>query len=165
MNTASQWESLGTISIDSRISISDTSYFYDESLIVPSDSGDYVISVQYAMEDGHKHVAGLRVQKASTAPIRGRLLGSVPIDFGQIGICDRDAAERAFDALGDERLPEYQDQLNTTDLVAWIVVHAEVRMLIARPGFGDGMYPVYELIALDGKSAGIEIDCLQATLQ
>jgi hypothetical protein len=50
------------------------------------------------------------------------------------------------------------EQLQTTDLVKTISLPNRVEMFIARPGFGDGLYPVYVLGASDQMPAGIEID-------
>jgi hypothetical protein len=62
------------------------------------------------------------------------------VDFGQIGICDRDAVQRAFDTLGDEGMSIYHDQLNTTDFFGWVKLPGPAITAIVRP-FGDGTYP------------------------
>ena len=162
MKTDQKWESLGELEIGGRLSISDTSYFYDEPIVVPVEKGKYEVSVQYGMENGSSHVELVRVAAISMQCLRSEAIGSVQIDFGQIAICDRDAIELAFDALGDERMPEYFEKLNTTEPVGWINLPAGERMFFARPGFGDGVYPVYKLMTSDGITAGIEIECVNA---
>jgi hypothetical protein len=160
MKIDQKWESLGKLDIAGRLSISDTSYFYDEPIIVPVGNGTYEVSVQYGIENGSSYVELVRVAAIGKQCSRSEAIGSLIIDFGQLGICDRDAVEHAFDALGDERMPEYFDQLNTSEPVGWISLPSGERMFIARPGFGDGAYPVYKLMTSDGIAAGIEVECV-----
>lgn len=157
-----KWEPLGTLKIRGRLSVADTSYFFDKPLILDLVPGDYQVSARYVLPTGHKHIAGLRVGTAEVALTRGTEIGKVSVDFGQLGVCDRDATEAAFDSLGDEGMPRYYDQLNTTALVEWVHLPGPVNMLVVRPGFGDGAYPVRELLRPDGGRGGIEIDCVGA---
>ena len=117
MTREDPWKPVGEVDIASRLSISDSSYFYDEPLIVPVASGRYRMS-RYLVESGHKHVAGIRAMTMAGQVIRGNAIGRVPVDFGQVGLCDRDAVEHAFDKLGEARMSDYFEQLNTPDLTA-----------------------------------------------
>lgn len=155
------WEMIGQIEIRGRISISDSSYFYDQPVVIELESGKYSVSVSYAVSDGHKHIARARVATSEGLLKLGNEIGVVGIDFGQIAICDRAAVEAAFDVLGDRGMPEYFVQLNITDLTGKVRLPGDVIMFIFRPGFGDGNYPVYELLGLNGERSGLEIDCLK----
>jgi hypothetical protein len=154
------WKLIGKVDIRSRLSISDSSYFYDDPLIIDMEAGNYLASVRYVLPEGHKHIAGVRVAALGPALSRARWVGNVLVDFGQIGICDRDAVEASFNLLGDDGMSQYYNQLNTIALVDWVQLPGSTKMLILRPGFGDGSYPVYELLRPDGTRGGIEIDCL-----
>jgi hypothetical protein len=155
------WEIIGQLEIQGKISISDSNYFYDQPVVVPLEAGRYSVSVFYGTQEGHRYIARARVA-ISEGPLKlGDEVGIVGVDFGQLGVCDRDSVETAFDILGDSRMPEYFDQLNTTDLIGTVKLPEEVKMLIFRPGFGDGSYPVYEILGSNGRRRGLEIDCLK----
>lgn len=137
--------------------MSDTSYFYDEPVVLSVPAGEYSVMVRYGIREGTKYVSSLRVARGDGL-IRGTLLSRVLVDFGQIGVCDRDAVETAFDILGDAGMQNYYEQLQTTDLVKIISLPNNIEMFVAHSGFGDGHYPVYLLGATDHVPAGIEID-------
>jgi hypothetical protein len=137
--------------------VSDTSYFYDEPVLLSVPPGEYFVMIRYGTSEGAKYVSGLRVVRGPE-PIRGSRLDDVVVDFGQIGVGDRDAVEKAFDVLGDSGMQAYYGQLQTTDLVKTVKLPDNVEMFIARSGFGDGVYPVYVLGASGQIPAGIEID-------
>jgi hypothetical protein len=153
----SPWETIGAISIGDRLSVSDTSYFYDEPVLLSVAPGTYSVMVRYGSNEGTKYVRAMRVARGNNL-VRGSRLDHVVVDFGQIGVCDRDAVEKAFDELGDAGMSTYYDQLQTSDLVKTVTLPDNAEMFIARSGFGDGLYPVYLLGASDQMPAGIEID-------
>ena len=153
----SGWETIGTISIGCRLSVSDTSYFYDEPILLSVPAGQYSVMVRYGSNDGGRYVSALRVACGNDL-VRGSRLDDVLIDFGQIGVCDRDAAEAAFDILGDVGMPTYYNQLQTTELAKTVTLPNNVEMFIVRSGFGAGLYPVYVLGASGQVPAGVEID-------
>jgi len=156
------WELIGQLEILGRISISDSSYFYDQPVIVPLDPGRYSVSVSYGIQAGHRYIARARVTTSEEEQLKtGNKVGFVGVDFGQIGICDRDSVETAFDILGDSRMPEYFAQLNIADLFGTVKLPKEIKMFIFRPGFGDGNYPIYEILGSEGRSRGVEIDCMK----
>lgn len=154
---SSGWETIGRVSSSGRLCVSDTSYFYDEPVILSVPPGEYSVMVRYGMSDGARYVSSLRVARGNDL-VRGSRLDDVLVDFGQIGVCDRNAVETAFDVLGDGGMHTYYDQLQTTDLIKTVTLPNKVEMFIARPAFGDGLYPVYMLGASDQMPAGIEID-------
>ena len=143
--------------IGGRLSVSDTSYFYDAPVLLPVQPGKYSVMVRYGTSEGVKYVSALRVARGDNL-VRGSRMGDVLVDFAQVGVCDRDAVEKAFDSLGDTGMRIYYDQLQTTDLVKTVTLPGNVEMIIARSGFGDGNYPVYLLGASPQVPAGIEID-------
>ena len=136
---------------------SNTSYFYDEPVLLSVAPGHYSVTVRYGSTDGTKYVSAMRVARGSDL-VRASRLGDVVVDFGQIGVCDRAAVEKAFDVLGDAGMSTYHDQLQTTELVKAVALPNDAEMFIARSGFGDGLYPVYLLGTSDQTPAGIEID-------
>jgi len=158
-SSRSAWECIGSIEIRGRLSLSDTSYFYDDPVILDVDPGVYRINAVFGDFQGFRHLMAIRVINAEDV-LLGGVVGNIGVDFGQIGICDRSAVEAAFDVLGDAGMGEYFDQLNTTELIGIVGLPLGVAMYIFRPGFGDGDYPVIELFDLNGKRSGVQIDCV-----
>ena len=155
-----QWNAVNDIDIDSRLSISDTSYFYDEPVIVSLPKARYRVTVRLISPEGDQHVAAVRLVSSDEEVSRGKRVGSVLVDFGQVGFCDRDAVEKAFEAIADDEMSLYYDQLDTTTVSGQAVLPGAVKIAYVRPGFGDGTYPVYELLRPDGTVIGVELDCL-----
>ena len=145
------------MSIGGRLSVSDTSYFYDEPVLLSVLPGEYSVMIRYGTSEGAKYVSSLRVARGNDL-VRGSRLEDLVVDFGQIGVGDRDAIEKAFDALGDAGMQAYYVQLQTTELVKTVDLPNNAKMLVTRSGFGDGLYPVYILGASSQMPAGVEID-------
>ena len=76
-----------------------------------------------------KYVSGMRVVRGDNL-VRGARVGEVLVDFAQVGVCDRHAAEQAFDRLGDAGMQFYHDQLQTTDLVKVVTLPNDVEMFM-----------------------------------
>ena len=145
-----------------RLSISDASYFYDAPVILDFPRGTADIVVTAEVHAGHRHVVRVVLLASSPHPrrwTRGALLGKVLVDFAQIGVGDRVAVASAFDALGDAGMSLYFEKLQTEDDVFWIELPSGVSMLAFRSGFGDGLYPVFDLVDDAGDRVGVEIDC------
>jgi hypothetical protein len=155
------WQSIGEIEIASQLSLSDSSYFYDEPLVLAVNPGRHKMQIRCVSPGGHRHVAAIRILKSLGELRRGTKMGEFIVDFGQVAICDRTGAERAFETLGDNGMRRYFDQLNVTELFS-LVILPDTTMAIVRAGFGSGMYPVYELVDSDGQVNGVEVDCLPA---
>ena len=156
----SDWVEIGKIETTGCLSLSDTSYFYDQPVIVDIDPGIYSVAVSFVKIDGHLHIARAKVATSAVDSKLGREIGAIGVDFGQIGVCDRSFVEAAFDALGDDGMPEYFDQLGITELNGVVSLKNVRAMFIFKPGFGDGSYPVYELIGPNGVRRGVEVDCM-----
>ncbi len=89
------WSRLGTLDIRSgRLSISDSSFFFDFPLIVDLPPGEYVIEAVRAREGEHDLIERLRVVDRVAGDVaRGEPLGFVTVQFAQLGLCDRTRAE------------------------------------------------------------------------
>ena len=145
-----------------KLSIADSSYFYDAPVVVDFPQGVADVGVTTEVHAGRRHVIKVLLTTPAgrgPGPMRGALLGKVLVDFAQISVGDRVAVESAFDALGETGMSLYFDQLQTEDDVFWIELPSGVSMFAFRSGFGDGLYPVFELIDDRGQRVGVEIDC------
>lgn len=145
-----------------RLSVSDSSYFYDAPVVVDFPVGPAEVSIAAEVHGGHRHVLRVLLTTRSLQPgptTRGAVLGKVVVDFAQICVGDRVAACAAFDALGDAGMSRYFDQLQTEEGVFWIELPSNVALLAFRSGFGDGLYPVIEVVDPTEARVGVEIDC------
>lgn len=157
----SDWQKKGELSIAGNLSVSDSSYFHDQFLTVDLE-GMCNIELKYMYREPPLHIAAVRVLRGADAS-RGGLIGHVTVDFGQIAICDRVQANTALQQLGTENMNVYFSQLDTAETFSWAVLPGEARIALVRPGFGDGSYPAYPLLAEDGAIAGVEVDCMIPT--
>lgn len=135
-----------------QVSISDSSFFFDDAVIVRFESG-----VQQ-VELGLGGDGGIRVVRIASRPgTRGAKLGEFGVDFAQVCVCDRARAEAAFESLGDEGMQQYYDALSVSDAVVSVRVGG-CDFLLLRPHSGDGRYSVYEWMDRDGIRCGVELD-------
>lgn len=161
MTISSEWSAVARLRIDSgRLSLTDTAYYFEDPLVVDVMPDEYEVAVRTGRDRGHAFVAGIRVLRGEAAD-RGGKIGSVEVEFGQIGICDRRAMDDVFDALGLDRVDEYNKLLDTLELATEIRVPGDVPMVIVRPQSGGGDYVVRELLTAQGLRCGIEIDCFE----
>lgn len=160
MQKNEKWDFFDHINIRGQLSLSDSSYFYDLPLIFDLNPGMYKIEFLYDTLDDQRYIARARVSLSDERQSLGNQLGILVVDFGQVGVCDRESMESAFDALGDNGMSIYFDQLNITTLTGRVELPSGVKMCIFRPSFGDGNYPVYELLGRNGENTGVEIDFL-----
>lgn len=162
MEQNTNWTSIGELDIASgQLSISDTSYFYDSPVVVTLEPGSYTVHVEVARLSGEAYVRTVRIERGGSTR-RGTYIGNVEVDFGQIGVCDRAVTEHAFEQLGDDKMHLYFDQLNTTELFGSLTLPGGTTITFFRPGFGDGVYRLYEVLDVHGGLSGVEIDCLTA---
>lgn len=158
MNRVEKFLLAGIVRISSQLSVSDTSYFYDDPVLVNLPSGDYEVLVFCDEEDGKPYVQALKVVLGEAEAIMSEVIGHLNIDFGQVGICDRIAVEKAFDRLGDAGMQNYYDQLEGEDLFHEIRLPEHVKMISVQSGFGDGRYAVCALRTKVGHIVGVEVD-------
>lgn len=154
------WEIVGKLEVGGRLSLSDASYFYDDPLVITLGADEYTISIRRLSSGDHEHVARIRIASSGESFSLGGEIGNVAVDFAQIGICDRNAIEVAFEALGDAGMLTFFEKLNVTDLVHTVQLPGSAKMFVVRPGFGDGTYPVLELLSVDRRRVGVEIECI-----
>lgn len=153
------WQWVDELVVSSgELSISDTSYFYDEPVLVRVQNGRYAVYVEIAERDGEPFVRSLRVC-SEDGLARGQRIGGVLVDFGQIGVCDRGAVAAEFTQLEDAGMPIYYEKLNTTYLSGVVMLPHGTKMAVIRPGFGDGNYTVFSLVNASGELRGVEVDC------
>lgn len=155
-----EWRKIGMLTINDNLSLSDSSYFYDEPLIVKLKPDQYKLEINTLNIDGYEHVKTVRILPNDIQFCIGQVLGHVNVDFGQIAICDRAIVENIFENLGDAGMPSYYDQLSIEDLSAPISLNNSIFMYVVKPGFGDGNYSVSALLSPQNELLGVEINCI-----
>ena len=164
----SEWKTVDVLDISSKLSLSDTSYFHDNPLIVDVPSGRYDVGVRVESETtaygDNSFVTCIRVFASTQQVRRGKQLGYLSVDFAQIGVCDRTAIERELANLSDEQMHLYYDQLKTTDesettrMTGVVTLPGGGKMVWVLGGIGNGEYAVYEMRDATGVVAGVEVD-------
>jgi hypothetical protein len=136
-------------------------FYYRPDPVVDLPPGQYGAAVRCMQWGEDRRVSRLRVLLKGRRGQRGEEVGGVNIDTAKCGVCDPEvfsAAWRAHPggevAAGNEL--EYQITGEAIyGAVALDEQHGAV-MAFARSGFGDGGYPVHELVSRSSR-VGIEV--------
>lgn len=133
------WRLVDTLETRSRLSVSDTSYFWDDFLDVNVRPGTYDVWICLIFDEGHEHVAAARlIESTQRAFERGASLGEVGIDFAQMGFCDREAVKRSFESIADPENSIYYDQLTNELRSGRALLPMGAKMVYVSTGYGDG---------------------------
>jgi hypothetical protein len=139
--------------------VSDPIFFRDlpPSPAFEVERGTYRALVKVMTYSDKRRVSRLRVIRGDSCSL-GAHLADVGVDFGQVGIFDPallEAAAEKVDELGPtDMLPD----LNSIEEygVARIEGAEDAVMAVACSGFGDGGYPIHELVSA-GRRVGLEV--------
>jgi hypothetical protein len=138
--------------------ICDTSYPPGEDGCEPSinlQPGEYQIAVTGIAYGRDKRIASMRCLSRNAGNCTyGREIGEVPVDAGRVMVGDLQTMLDTFDGLDDD--DEY-DNLFDDELDAFLITAKNGNNIaVLSAGFGDGSYPVRELVH-GGKVVGVEI--------
>lgn len=156
MDMREKYTEIGRLVIAGEILISDTCYFYDEPVIVTVVAGTYVVEVVIELIDNYERVVSARVRLEDTVGARAEKIGELIVDFAQVGFCNPAAMGHAFDLLGDDGMNAYYRQIDNVELYSMVTLLGDARMIVLRPGYGDGVYLIYELLSESGERVGVE---------
>jgi len=145
--------------VSGKMSVSDPMFFRD--LPPPPTfavgSGSYQVQAKVVTYPGDKRVSRLRAVLEEPSSV-GPRLGYVGVDFAQVTVFDpvvlNDAAEN-LTASESERLVDDLDAIREYGAVR-IGADDSAIMPVVSSGFGDGRYPIHELL-VDGKRVGLEV--------
>jgi hypothetical protein len=161
------WESLGQIQLNSgKLLIEDAAFSpsLEDGLIVELAPGTYDVERKLVVYGNDARNAGLRVFPRGQTTSRGAQIGETWTDTGELGVSDFDRARSTLEALGDDAFyDQYSKILDQADpgTGSGIVRHENAPLLFfVSSGFGDGTYPVYELVSQDTRS-GVEIEFIE----
>ena len=156
------WSRCGGISLPSgRLSISDSSFFHELALVADLEPGTYDILGMRGGPGADAIIQRIRaVRVGASGTRRGRLLGHVDLQFSQLALADRVAAECAYQSLSDEECDEFAALFSMDGLSKLISFKDGTPMLLVKPGEGDLDPAVFELCDHDG-SVGVELVCIE----
>jgi hypothetical protein len=160
----SEWTEIAQLDLTSgKLIVGDVQFVpnLDDSLLVDLPSGTYSVQRKLVTYGQDTRVAALRVILLDATGDREGQIGSTWTDTATMGVSDYSAATGALSALGQDEFHDrvlsavHQATGEPVGVVTWVRDHAE--MPFAASGFGDGLYPVYELVT-DGDRVGVEVE-------
>jgi hypothetical protein len=162
LSSASSWLSFCRLDISTgRLAIGDAQFAMIPDMLVKLPVGRYSVEVKIIEVNGQRIVSRLRLIRAGTRGKLGRLLGETATDTAQTGVCDYDHFARvwvdfetSFEPIGEA----LHAAAMAGDLcgIAILDAHLGAVMPFVTSGFGDGIYPVFKVIA-GSKPIGVEI--------
>ena len=156
----SDWIEFASLPIVSgKLRVADPMFFRDlpPSPTFDVESGTYRVMAKIITYPGDRRVSRLRAILTQPSTF-GPGLYDVGVDFAQVGIFDPvvldEAGENMDNAKGEEMLAD----LGAIQEFGVVRLGADERaiMAVAVSGFGDGGYPIHDLL-LDGKRVGVEV--------
>lgn len=126
--------------------------------IVEVPAGEYHVAAKViAYEDETTRPSRIRAVSDLPATL-GSEIGSIGVDHWRAAIFDPDAIDRAGATLTDDDGEALQRQIDDIDVLGLVQIatHPEAVLPTVFAGFGDGCYPVYELVR-DGERVGLEV--------
>lgn len=123
--------------------------------------GIYTVECRGARFGTDTRIAGMRAYPAGTNPQRGEQLKEIPVDLGGIAVVD---IATIYPSMQEdtERYEEWIEELlydsdveSMASIVTWQPTKTEIPYVDG--GFGDGSYPVFQLVAA-GKVVGLEVE-------
>lgn len=137
----------------------------ESGMVVDLPPGEYTVEARVIEYKGwwsrDRRVSRARVYRNSSVPLLGRRIGQTWTDTAATGFCDYDALLRWSE--GDEAFYHVVDRtMETADKCGIAVYDAATDAVVpyVTSGFGDGEFPVFELIA-GGRRVGIEVEFIE----
>ena len=131
----------------------------DDGLLIELPPGKYEVQAQVLDYGGDRRPARLRIQLAGSNAAMGAEIGKTWTDTATTGICDFEIFSAAWGEDSDASFEIIKPALEDNHHYGVAVLDANVGavMPFLHSGFGDGTYPVYELVA-EGRRVGFEVE-------
>jgi len=131
----------------------------EDGLVVELEPGEYRVEATGMDFDGDRRISGLRVIRPNSTATRGNRLGETWTDTATCSVCELDAVQKEWNSLGEEPAADKLMEEYERGEGCGIFRVTECASVIpyVSSGFGDGAFPVFELIQ-DGKRVGIEVE-------
>ena len=134
----------------------------DDGLLIELPPGKYKVQAQVLDYGGDRRPARLRVQLAGSNAALGAEIGKTWTDTATTGICDFEIFSAAWGEDNDASFEIIRPALEDHHHHGLAVFDAAVGavMPFLHSGFGDGNFPVYELVAA-GQRVGFEVEFIR----
>jgi hypothetical protein len=123
--------------------------------------GDYVVAARCMQWGKDRRVSRLRVVLKGASVQIGKEIGGVNTDTAAIGVCDLDVFSAAWRDHPGDAANKMEYHVTGEEIYGSFALdkHRAV-MAFAHTGFGDGGFPIYELVS-GSKRVGIEIEFIK----
>lgn len=125
----------------------------EDGLTIVLEPAQYRVEVRVADYGSECRIAGLRAIKAGTTPSLGTQLGESWADTATQGLCDA----ASFADAAEEDPENVAEAAMEVDAAAIIELPDGSPMFVVSCGFGDGEWPVFELVE-GGQRVGLQVD-------
>lgn len=156
-----QWDSIGELTLTSQLFVGDGQMApHHPGIIVDLDAGVYDVSARKIDFTGDIRVASLRVLAQGSQGERGQKIGESWADTGTQGVCDYDAYRKAIEGMdGEAYFSQHEDELCADDY-GTVTLAPNAVLILCSSGFGDGFFPVFNLLDPSGKQVGVEVQMI-----
>jgi hypothetical protein len=156
----SDWVEFARLPIASgKLRISDPMFFRD---LPPSPTfavarGLYHVRAKLVTYADDRRVSRLQILRGEIATL-GHRLGEVGVDFAQVAVFDPVVLDAAAEAMDDAQAEQFVAELDAIEEygIAHLGLDERAIMPLAASGFGDGGYPIHELVH-KGERVGMEV--------
>ncbi len=158
---ASEWLDFCPIALrGSSFLVIDPSFVPSENdgVVIKATPGSYLLKAKVASYGQDHRIARLRVVRESAQPSLGEQVGETWSDTAMTSVCDLEAVKRVWgddDDASFEKVSRYFDEAGDYG-IALLGGSSDPTIPFVSSGFGDGVFPVYELLE-GGKGVGFEI--------
>lgn len=156
----SEWLSVGTLDLPrGRLGLADLQFlpYADDRMTVALEPSTYDLHVRVLEYGADVRISRLRLFRGSSPGVAGAELGETWADTGVVALCDVDRLEEA-EPLANEAAAwgEFVEAVMEVELIAGADFEG-VEVAVLMSGFGDGSFPVWELMD-GGKKTGVEVE-------
>jgi hypothetical protein len=156
----SDWIEFAALSIISgKLRVSDPMFFGDllASRTFDVECGTYRVMAKIMTYPGDRRVSRMRAILREPSSFGSRL-DDVGVDFAQVAVFDPVVLDQAAKKMDEAEGEKWVAALNAVQEYGIVRLGSDKQaiMPVATSGFGDGGYPIHELL-LDGKRVGVEV--------
>lgn len=134
-----------------------------DGIMISSTPGKYQVQIKGIDFSGDRRVSRLKAFLKSESPTIGNQVGETWTDTALTGIVDFESFSKVWGDDDDASYDKLQDKLESAENFGVIKFDkaANVLMPFVSSGFGDGSFPVFELVS-DGQVVGLEVEFISA---
>ena len=137
-----------------------------DGILISSKPGKYQVQIKGIDFSGDRRVSRLKVFLQNESPTLGKQAGETWTDTAQTGIVDYESFSKAWGDDDDASYKKLQDKLESAENFGVVKFDksANAVMPFVSSGFGDGSFPVLELVT-NGQVVGVEVEFISAEME